>query len=144
MIEDRNDRLKQARKSAGYRSAQAAADALGIAYPTYAGHENGARAFDIDAARHYAQRFKVDLEWLLTGKGDPKEKRVAASGTIDPEVLKIVIRHLATEYDGIINADPMMLADIILDLCVYAQQMKRTDLAKPESALAMKRLVGVT
>jgi SOS-response transcriptional repressor LexA len=64
----RGERLKRARLDAGYRSAADAARALGIPYPTYAGHENGSRKFEADEASVYARKFKVTVEWLLVGK----------------------------------------------------------------------------
>jgi SOS-response transcriptional repressor LexA len=65
----RGERLKKARKDAGYRTATDAARALGIPYPTYAAHENGSRQYEADEAVVYARKFKVPIEWLLTGKG---------------------------------------------------------------------------
>ena len=65
----RGERLKKARIDAGYRTAKDAADALGIPYPTYAAHENGSRLYESDVATVYARKFKVPMEWLLTGKG---------------------------------------------------------------------------
>ncbi|MEM9584810.1 MAG: helix-turn-helix transcriptional regulator [Pseudomonadota bacterium] len=67
-MEEPNDRLKAARKAAGYSSAQSACDAFGWKYPTYIGHENGLRGFKGEA-QNYAQVFRVSLEWLLTGRG---------------------------------------------------------------------------
>lgn len=63
------ERLTKARVDAGYQSAADAALALGIAYPTYAAHENGSRGFKSEAAVKYAKKFKVTLEWLMTGRG---------------------------------------------------------------------------
>ncbi len=67
-----NERLKAARKLAGYSSATEAAQAMGIATGTYAGHENGNRAFDVETAKRYAKFYKVALTWLLTGEGPTK------------------------------------------------------------------------
>lgn len=75
-------RLKAARKDAKYASVGEAAAALGIRYPTYAAHENGSRAFDNAAAALYARRFRVSLDWLLTGKGSPYSGVVS---TYDPD-----------------------------------------------------------
>jgi hypothetical protein len=71
IMSDMSERLRQARKQAGYRTMRLAADALGLHYPTYAGHENGWREFPHEAAR-YAFLFKVNLVWLMTGRGKPK------------------------------------------------------------------------
>jgi SOS-response transcriptional repressor LexA len=67
----RSERLKKARRDAGYRTARDAAAALAVGYSTYAGHENGSRQFEIDAAIVYARKFKVPVEYLLTGKINP-------------------------------------------------------------------------
>jgi hypothetical protein len=69
-----HERLAEARKQAGYGSATAAADALGLRPPTYLAHENGSRGLKRDAADLYARKFHVSLEWLLTGKGS-RERR---------------------------------------------------------------------
>jgi len=75
MIDHRNkeigQRLKKAREVAGYRFAADAAQALGIKYPTYAAHENGGRAV-VRSLDLYSRRYKVSLDWLLTGKGNMK------------------------------------------------------------------------
>lgn len=64
-----HERLVAARKQAGYTTAAEAAEALGVAYPTYAGHENGASGFRADKGDLYARRFKVRFEWLMRGAG---------------------------------------------------------------------------
>lgn len=68
-MSDLSDRLRQARIHAGYETAQKAADALGVSYPTYAGHENGSSGFRAPTGEHYARRFKVSFEWLMRGRG---------------------------------------------------------------------------
>ena len=67
---DINQRLRAAREAAGFKSMADAAKSVGVPYPTYAGHENGGKgAFKRDDAAKYARVFKVNLEWLLTGRG---------------------------------------------------------------------------
>jgi transcriptional regulator with XRE-family HTH domain len=68
---DPNERLRQARIDAGYSTAQDAAAAMGIPYPTYAGHENGTTGMRASVAERYARKFRVSLDWLLTGRGAP-------------------------------------------------------------------------
>jgi len=63
------DRLRLARKEAGFEEAKDAAASLGVNRFTYAQHENGTRGFKRDKAELYARRFGVNIEWLLTGKG---------------------------------------------------------------------------
>ena len=43
---------------------------MGVNHITYVQHENGLRGFTRHAER-YARFFRVDLNWLLTGKGKP-------------------------------------------------------------------------
>lgn len=69
------ERLAWAREEAGYETATDAAGAVGEKVPTYIGHENGSRGFNRKKAEKYARRYGVSLEWLLTGKGEPKRAR---------------------------------------------------------------------
>ena len=64
-----HERLKKARLRAGIASVADAAEALGVPYPTYAGHENGTSGFRRQSAIKYARRFGVSLDWLLMEKG---------------------------------------------------------------------------
>lgn len=67
-METKGDRLRDARLAAGYRTAKAAADALGMRPTTYGAHENGQNDFGIDEAQVYAKKFSTDPLWLLTGQ----------------------------------------------------------------------------
>src|SRR5688572_5046381 len=71
-------RLRQARIAAGFESLAEAVRHLGVKYPTYAGHENPNSPGGIQtaAAELYARKFKVSLEWLLTGRGDMRGQGV--------------------------------------------------------------------
>lgn len=59
------DRLRNARKAAGYGSATKAAEALGIKDSTYRAHENGQNEFSAEDAELYARRFGVTAGYLL-------------------------------------------------------------------------------
>lgn len=76
----RGARLAAARKDAGYDSAAEAARALNIPEPTYVGHENGSRGFKGNAER-YAAFFKVNLEWLWSGKG-PRGRKTKSTHAV--------------------------------------------------------------
>lgn len=67
-----HERLAMARKDAGFATATEAAEALGIPYPTYAGHENGSSGFRKDKGAKYARKFKVRFEWLMLEQGPMK------------------------------------------------------------------------
>jgi DNA-binding XRE family transcriptional regulator len=70
-MSDESDRLILAREAAGYRKATDAAEAMGVVRSTYLGHENGSRGLG-RAAEHYAEFFRVKVDWLLYGKGSMK------------------------------------------------------------------------
>lgn len=72
---DLHERLRAARQAAGYKSATAAAERLGVPYGTYSGHENGGRGVKPQDIARYAKAFKVSPSWLLTGVGDPSPSR---------------------------------------------------------------------
>ncbi len=61
-------RLTEARKAAGFETAKAAAERLGVAPATYTQHENGTRGYRSPTAARYARAFRVTPEWLLYGK----------------------------------------------------------------------------
>jgi phage repressor protein C with HTH and peptisase S24 domain len=88
------ERLKKARLGAGYATASDAATAMAVSRATYIGHENGNRAFSVDAATKYGRWFRVRPAWLLTGEepmsagGKPDLERVplaAIDGQPEPE-----------------------------------------------------------
>ena len=77
----RAERLQWARITAGYKRPSDAAKVIQernarIKYPTYMGHENGSRGISRQA-EFYSAFFKVDLKWLLTGKGLLRGKPLA-------------------------------------------------------------------
>jgi SOS-response transcriptional repressor LexA len=63
------DRLRTAREAAGFDTAKAAADAIGIPVATYTQHENATRGLPAGKARLYAKAFATTPEWLLYGRG---------------------------------------------------------------------------
>lgn len=71
-METAGDRLRQARENAGYETAKAAAEAMGIPVATYIQHENGSRGYPATKAERYAKFFRVQPEWLLYGKASVK------------------------------------------------------------------------
>jgi len=75
---DVSDRLRRAREAAGFETARAAADSIGIPTATYTQHENGIRGLPAGKARLYAHAFAVTPEWLLYGRGE------MSGGTSEP------------------------------------------------------------
>lgn len=72
-----HERLTLARKRAGFKSAAEAAEALGVKYATYAGHENGSSGFRTDKGELYSRRFKVRFEWLMRENGPMSDDEAA-------------------------------------------------------------------
>jgi plasmid maintenance system antidote protein VapI len=70
MAREPNLRLKHARAKF-FKSARAAATALGIPEATYYGYENGSRGIGPDVAVTLARRFNVTPEFLLYGRTKP-------------------------------------------------------------------------
>jgi len=69
-MESPAERLKKARKAAGYETPTEAARAMDMPPPTYLGHENGTTGLRRGAAIRYAKKFGVSIDWLLTGSGN--------------------------------------------------------------------------
>lgn len=63
-------RLKMARETAGFATAKAAAEAMGVSVSTYIQHENGSRGIPAARAARYARFFRTTPEWLLYGRGE--------------------------------------------------------------------------
>jgi len=72
---DINDRLRAARKSAGFEDAVSASRRFGWNEVTYRAHENGARGFTKASAAEYARAFKVPVQWLIFGQGEPEQEK---------------------------------------------------------------------
>jgi len=68
-MDSKNERLRHARETAGYETLEDAVERLGVKYYTYAQHENGIRGFPAKKAELYARVFRVNVEWLLFGRG---------------------------------------------------------------------------
>lgn len=69
-MSDVSERLIKARKKASFDTAAEAAEALGVRPSTYYSHENGSIGLRAKVAEKYARKYKVSLDWLLTGRGD--------------------------------------------------------------------------
>ena len=86
-------RLKWARENrTNYKTASAAARAFGWPLPTYFGHENGDRNPSRNAAKRYAEAYKVDWVWILDGGPLPgDEVRPVANNNQQPDLRKKII-----------------------------------------------------
>lgn len=79
-MKTQNERLRAARKAAGYKSAREAWEKFEWNENTYRAHEAGPREIGKDNAVKYAAAFGVSLMWLLTGAEDVGSDVVAVGG----------------------------------------------------------------
>ena len=68
-MDERFQRLREARLAKGFETAAAAAEAFGWNRNTYASNENGNAPFSYRRAKEYAAAFEVQAEWLYDGSG---------------------------------------------------------------------------
>lgn len=89
------ERLKSARKNAGFKSARAAALRFKWNPSTYASHENGQTdPVPNDAAFEYAKAFKVSPLWILHGVG-PRRDSIDAMLNGQPDDIWEIVRATA-------------------------------------------------
>ncbi len=69
IMSDPSSRLRTARERAGYRTAERAAEAMGVPKATYTQHENGLRGYPAKRASQYAKFFRTTADYLLFGVG---------------------------------------------------------------------------
>jgi len=93
-------RLREARVSAGYSSASAAARAHGWGASTYIAHENGQNDYDAKQAQEYAKAFKTGAEWLIWGRNAPMAGIDAELRQLPPEDAQKLIE----EFNNMIRA----------------------------------------
>ncbi len=115
---DLHERLQVARKQAGYQSAADAAEATGVAYPTYAGHENGSSGFRADKGELYARKFKVRFEWLMRGTGPMVD-------------LATKYREILAIYDSLPPDLQSSYADVLRKLAAPYQAEERDEVHPP-------------
>ncbi len=104
-------RLKQARLAAGFKTAKAAALALGWNPNTYASNENANAPFSFRRAEAYATALGVPVLWLYSGDGSPRRsptsrrRRALNSGT---QIDLPIIGEVAA--DGACRLEPIAMA----------------------------------
>ena len=90
---DGHERLRWARRNAGYATAAEAARAHGWNAAAYRHHENGTTGFRPERGAEYADTYKVPPEWLVLGVGpsplDASDGRTA-SATMSPHLRTVV------------------------------------------------------
>jgi hypothetical protein len=72
-MDEPHQRLREARREAGFESPTEAAHAFRWNPVTYLAHENGTRGLRPSVAERYARAYNVPVEWLLFGRGHAHE-----------------------------------------------------------------------
>lgn len=116
-----HERLVEARKQAGFESAVVAAEAVGVPYGTYAGHENGSSGFRADKGEIYAKKFKVRFEWLMRGTGPMVD-------------LATKYREILTTFDSLPPELQESYADVLRKLAAPFQQPEPAQGSAPAKA----------
>lgn len=105
-----HDRLRLAREARGYGTAKDAAEAMGVPYGSYAGHENGSRGIKRDRIVKYAKFLSVSLPWLEHGMGEGVDAPVAPSlptAALPPSVASqdcVKVEHAVAVIEGALLA----------------------------------------
>jgi predicted transcriptional regulator len=61
---------------------------------------------------------------------------------ISPTVLKTVMVHIGTEFEGVFAVDAAELSDAVIGLCHYLQMTSRDTLSRAETLLALRGLAN--
>jgi hypothetical protein len=87
-------RLAEARRAAGFETAADAAKAYRWHPQNVRDHEAGRRGVDPQQADDYARRYKIQVQWLLYGRGEMKANEdsiTAIINSLDPETAREVL-----------------------------------------------------
>lgn len=146
-MRERWERLRWARREAGYKTATEAAGAMGAVKPTYLSHENGSRDIERDPATRYAQFFGVSLEWLLTGRGRPRSKsqKAAVQGFVGAGAEVVPVEQVGSgieEVDLPPGAPPGAIAVIVRGDSMYPRYVEGEKLFYGPERLPAGDLVG--
>lgn len=103
----RADRLKQARRAAGFSGPTAVVERLeGLNIDTYKAHEQGRNGFGLSDAKRYARAFKVSLQWLNFGIGSPDDPYIDDTpATVSVPLISWVSAGSMQSPDAVQNVD---------------------------------------
>ena len=105
-MQDKAQRLREARELAGYESARQAANANGWGVSTYTAHENGQNGFSAAKAAEYAKAFKTSAEWLMFGTVQLPEGSFGIDAQLR-ELPKDLSERLVAEFNATIKGAKM-------------------------------------
>lgn len=122
-----SDRLREARKISGFKSAAAFAKYYGLSEVTYRAHENGVRGIPKSAAKRYSKILNISLDWLISGEKNPPNDIIGKEGKLilDKSLLlqcyEVIERESKTTANRLSNKD-------ILDLSIELYKIALDDM----------------
>lgn len=99
--EERAKRLVLARKNAGFTGPKPLIERFGWNANNYKAHESGRNGFGIADAKKYANAFKVNLNWLQFGTGDPLDPDERSVTVVDVPRISWVSAGQLSEQAGV-------------------------------------------
>ena len=106
------ERLREARRAAGFSGPTDAARRFHWKIETYKKHESGGRGITPRVAAIYGKAYRVNPSWILYGDG-PAPVREDLSGQLDPVLLArsvAVSRRLLGPYPATAAAEPFVIS----------------------------------
>lgn len=120
-------RLKAARKNAGFRTAKSFIETGEFPHSTYVQYETGRRMPNDEVLNRFCKLFKVNFDWLKFGHGQPL-KNAKTSAIIEGELLDLHAESLRPH-----ELDEQLFMDIVEQVLEFAEKAKLT---KKKIALA--------
>jgi hypothetical protein len=112
------ERLKEARKNAGYVSAVVFVEKNGLSLSTYRHHENGTRGFGTNQLLEYSKMLGVHPAWLMTGEN---YRDVVHTELLTQNDIANAANQLTTQYQNIDQKLQRYLFEISIFLSPYIQ-----------------------
>jgi|SRR5215469_2299710 len=111
-----SDRLRKARRAAGFSGPTDAARRFNWKLETYKKHESGGRGITVRMASKYARAFRVAAAWLLYGEGRaPEPSQAQNEDPFDQDILTRAIavsRRVLGPYPEASAIEPHMVSAI--------------------------------
>jgi transcriptional regulator with XRE-family HTH domain len=116
-------RIRAARQAAGFKTARSALLKLDIPPSTYSQYETGSRVPDETILMQLAKKFKVRLEWLKTGVGNPFPKD-------NPKLQQIIDESLEDNTLIKTAGKPVIDAKVFVKIAEKLIQLNKTTMHK--------------
>ncbi|MBY0544789.1 MAG: helix-turn-helix domain-containing protein [Gammaproteobacteria bacterium] len=138
---DNNDignRLKAARKAAGYKTAFAFCEKFQIPRSTYSQYETGKRIPKTKIIAVYAEKLGVNPRWLKLGEGEPLTGTSYKKSPLEESMQQVsMVEEIINKRYSIDSLDEVLLADLLTEMIARG---KKSGLTERQMAYAITRL----